>query len=263
MHDGDNPAKQDDEADRPYRRNQDLVKTIKKDWRDGKLNQNATKELLQTLRTGSNDEACDHVVSLLNDGVSAQSVWDALNAAAGEMLMKQPGIVALHAITTTNALFFAYRTTSNDETRRLMMLQNAAFLPMFRGAMGSRGRIADVSIDNLEPAPLSDDAPATEQIFADLSRDGMLAAKKVVGYLKEGSPDKNTAKELIDAARILVFLKGDDAHDYKFSSAVLEDYYHISPEWRDTYLASNVFMLQGSGKRDNQLVERTREALKA
>jgi hypothetical protein len=263
MHEGDNPAKRNDEADRPYRRNQELAKTIRAEWRDGKVDSNGTKELLQTLRTGTNDEACYNVVSLLNNGVSPQSIWDALNVAAGEMLMQQPAIVAIHGITSTNALYYAYRTTSNDETRKLMMLQNAAFLPMFRGAMGGRGQVKKVTIDNLEAAPLSDDAPATEQIFADLSRDSMLAAKKVVGFLKDSGPDGQAAKDLIDAARVLVFLKGNDAHDYKFSSDVLEDYYHISPEWRDTYLASNVFMLQGSGQKDNELVERTRAALKA
>jgi hypothetical protein len=91
----------------------------------------------------------------------------------------------------------------------------------------------------------------------------MLAARKVLGYLKDGSPDNQSAKQLIDAARVLTFLKGNDAHDYKFSSAVLEDYYNISPEWRDTYLATNVFNLQGSGGKDNALVQRTRAALKA
>ena len=203
------------------------------------------------------------MVELLNAGVSPQSVWDAFGVAAGEMLMKQPGIVAIHTITTTNAMFYAFRTSGNDETRRLLMLQNAAFLPMFRGAMQGRGRVKDVTIDNLEPVPPTDDAPATEQIFADLGRDGMLAARKVVAYLKQSPEEAQAAKKLIDAARVLVFLKGNDAHDYKFSSAVLEDYYHFSPEWRDVYLASNVFKLQSSTARDNSLVERTRNAFKA
>ncbi len=262
-HEGDNPAKRNDEADRPYRRNVELAKKIRGEWRDGKIDKKATAELLQTIRTGSNDEACDQVVELLNAGVSPQSVWDAFGVAAGEMLMKQPGIVAIHTITTTNAMFYAFRASANDETRRLLMLQNAAFLPMFRGAMQGRGRVKDVTIDNLEPVPPTDDAPATEQIFADLGRDGMLAARKVMAYLKQTSEESQPAKKLIDAARVLVFLKGNDAHDYKFSSAVLEDYYHFSPEWRDVYLASNVFKLQSSTARDNNLVERTRNAFKA
>ena len=68
-------------------------------------------------------------------------------------------------------------------------------------------------------------------------------------------------KELIDAARVLVFLKGNNAHDYKFSSAVLEDYYNVSPGWRERFLASGAFNLRGSGDRDNALVQRTRAAL--
>jgi hypothetical protein len=44
---------------------------------------------------------------------------------------------------------------------------------------------------------------------------------------------------------------------------VLEDYYHVSPQWRDTFLAANVFLLPGSGAPDNKLVERARAALGA
>jgi hypothetical protein len=61
----------------------------------------------------------------------------------------------------------------------------------------------------------------------------------------------------------LIFLKGNNAHDYKFSSAVLEDFYNVSPAWRDRFLATSVFNLRGSGDRDNSLVARTREALRA
>ena len=62
---------------------------------------------------------------------------------------------------------------------------------------------------------------------------------------------------------MLIFLKGRDAHDYKFSSAVLEDYQNISPSWRDRYLAASVFNLRGSGDSDNELVKRTRAALQS
>jgi hypothetical protein len=72
---------------------------------------------------------------------------------------------------------------------------------------------------------------------------------------------REDARDFLDAARRLVFLKGDDAHDYKYSSAVLEDHNHVSPAWRDQYMALSVFNLRGSGERDNGLVERTRAAL--
>jgi hypothetical protein len=68
---------------------------------------------------------------------------------------------------------------------------------------------------------------------------------------------------LINAARRLIVLKGNNAHDYKFSSAVLEDYHHVSRQWRNRYLAASVFNLRGSGGSDNELVKRTRVALQA
>ena len=95
--------------------------------------------------------------------------------------------------------------------------------------------------------------------FADVSREPMSAARKVLAYVQAGG----RPGELIDAARRLVFLKGDDPHDYKFSSAVLEDYYHASPAWRDRYLATSVFRLCGSQAPDNDLVQRTRAAVQA
>ena len=40
----------------------------------------------------------------------------------------------------------------DDETRRLLLLQNAAFLPLFRGAMGGRGRVGEQKIEELAAA---------------------------------------------------------------------------------------------------------------
>ena len=88
----------------------------------------------------------------------------------------------------------------------------------------------------------------------------MLAARKMLALSEEGGP---TALAYMTAARRLIFTKGNDSHDYKFSSAVLEDYYHVSPGWRNRYLAASVFNLRGSKQPDNRLVERTRAALRA
>ena len=65
--------------------------------------------------------------------------------------MREPGLVALHAVTSTNALHFAYQTCESDETRKMLLLQNAAFLPLFRGdPAGGKA----VKIDLFEPLPL-------------------------------------------------------------------------------------------------------------
>jgi hypothetical protein len=257
MHEGDNPSQRDADADRPFRRNSELVEKIPNNWLDGEPDAGATTELLAALRTGSNEETCDAVVEVLNRGVAPQSVWDALHLAAGELLMRQPAIVALHAVTTTNALRYAFTASGDDRTRRLLVLQNAAFLPMFREAMGERGAVKEIKIDDLAPAEAKDADAPLEAVFAELGRDRAAAASMVLGRLKR----PGAAQELIDAARVLNFMKGNDAHDYKFSSAVLEDYFHVSPEVRDRYLAGNIFKLNSTEEPDNTLVQRTRAAL--
>jgi hypothetical protein len=253
-----NPAQSDHSADRPGRRNAELAKKFPETWLDGKVDDAATRDMLVTLRDASSDEACDKVVALLEQGIAPQSIWNALFVGSGELLVRQPAIVALHSVTTTNAMHYAFQTAASDDTRRMLLLQNTAFVTLFRDAMRSRGNVKEFDITELKPA----EGEATgdrfrEQILRNISGDPSAASREVFAYLQAGGD----AQDLIDAARLMVFFKGDNSHDYKFSSAVLEDYHHVSPGWRDRYLAANVFKLRGSGGRDNPLVARTRAAL--
>jgi hypothetical protein len=254
-HEGDNPAKRDGDPDRPGRRNAGLARRINPNWRGGRAATAATADVLAALRTGSADAASDKVVSLLSEGVAPASVWDGLFAGAGELLMRQPGIVGLHTLTTLNALHYGYQASASDETRKLLLLQGAAFLPLFRDAMTSRGRVADVRIDALEPAEGTGDVG---EVFAVLSKDKAAAARMALGLLKA---DPANGRKLVDAGRLLVFLKGTDSHDYKFSAAVMEDYAAISPAWRDRFLAASLYWLKGSAGPDAPIVRRTRAAL--
>jgi hypothetical protein len=255
-----NPAKNDLEADRPGRDNLKRLTKIKPEWQGGKVTPEATVELLDTLRTADHAGACDKVVELLNKGVSPASIWDALFLGAGELLMRQPGIVALHSVTSANALHVAYQYSGDDEMRRLAMLQCAAFLPLFRKAMAGRGKIEEkLKIDALEKIePKAGGEGAIEEVFADVRKNNASAAGKTLSLLADKGAN---AESLIDAARRLIFTKGRDSHDYKFSSAALEDFYHTTPAWRPRFLASSMFWLHGSGEKDNDLITRARAAL--
>jgi len=247
-----------DTADLPpldlFRGNLEAFPKIRAGWLDGKPSSDATAEMLQTLREASGAEAAAKVVEMLNRGVAAQSIFDALFNGAGELLMRAPGILSLHATTFTNATHYAWLHAGEDETRRLLLLQNAAFLPLFRG-----GRIAQgTRIDALEPLPTKLSGPAAvEEVFGTLGHDRLAASRRMLSYLQETSDPK----PLADAARRLIFLKGTDSHDYKYSSAVLEDYAWMTAPWRDRYLAASAFYLKGSDAPDNELVSRTRAAL--
>ncbi len=251
-----NPARADLPADRPFRENLETIHRLEPGWRDGKVSADGTQELLQALRTANSSEASALTVEMLNRGVAPQSIFDGLFDGAGELMMRAPGIIAVHAMTFTNAIHYAWYRTKSDETRRLLLLQNAAFLPLYRGNPKEQG----MRIDTLEPLPTTASGDeAVAEIFADASKDRLTAARKTLGYLAAGGSEKSLA----DAARRLIFLKGTNSHDYKFSSAVLEDYGRLSPVWRDRMLAASVFYLRGSGDRDNELVQRTRSALEA
>jgi hypothetical protein len=259
-HEGDNPAKRDADPDRPWRENIKRAAKVRPDWYQGKPQAGAAADLVACLREASPSDGAEKVVELLNKGVSPASVWDGLFLRAGELLMQQPGIGGLHCVTSTNALHYAYTASGNDETRRMMMLQCASFLPMFKQFMGGRGKLnATLKIDTLGKEETKAAGPeAVEEIMADVSRDKAAAARKVLALLdgNDGVPDG-----LMTAARRLIFLKGSDSHDYKFSSAALEDYYHATPAWRARFLASSVFWLKGTGDKDNDLVKRARAAL--
>jgi hypothetical protein len=250
---GSDPTKEDDPADRPWRRNRGLAPGIRADWQTGKVDSGATAEILAVAREGSEEETADRVVDLLERGIAPQSIWDGLMCAAAEILMRRPGIVPLHAVTTTNAIRYVYERSRSDATRRLLLLQNASFLPFYRRSGGSEARI-----DELEP--LASDASvekAVEEICTVIGRDNPTAARKVLGYLSRNFEPR----ALMDAANRLVFLKGNDSHDYKFSAAVLEDYHRVSPAWRGRFLAASVFWLNGLLAPDNDLVLRARRAL--
>ena len=249
------PALSDDGADHPWRRNQELADGFGPEWMSGRLDQGATREMLAVLREGSNDDTCDMAAALIGRGESPQSVWDALFVGAGELLMRQPGIVALHSVTSTNALRYAFQACGDENTRKRLLLQNCAFLPMFRETL--RATLPDVGIDDLQPLAITESSGAIEEIFSDMSSERMNAARKIRRYMDDGGD----VRALMNAARRLIFLKGTNSHDYKFSAAVLEDYFKVSPAWRNQFLATSAFYLRGSGDTDNALVERTRAAL--
>lgn len=246
-----NPSENDLDQDRPWKRSEALAQTIRADWQQGRMDRGATEALLVTVRKGTPEEASQKVVEVLNSGVHPQSVYDALFAGAAELMMRQPEIPALHAVTTTNAVHYIYQTCGDDLTRRKLVLQNAAFLPLFREFMKSRGLVADVCIDQLEPEPMGGGT------LADLleAPDRMASVRQIIGL----AADAGQAQAVMHQERRLIFLKGRDTHHYKFSSAVMEDYLQVSPFWRERLLAASALYLPGGTV--NPLVDQVMQGL--
>lgn len=252
-----NPATSNLTPDAAWRVTQLQVPKIGETWNRGRLDSGATLAHLDALRTATPEQAVTATAQLIAEGIALQSISDALYLSAAETLMQQRGIIALHSVTTTNAMQFAYRTAFSPSTRLELLLQNAAFIPHFRQSMKSRGKVGTARIDSDRDAAGTDSPGDLESIFATISQNRGEASQKILSFLNSGG----RADSLINSARRLVFLKGNDSHDYKFSSAVLEDYFAVSPEFRNDYLAASAHMLPGSGDRDNGLVKQVKQAL--
>jgi hypothetical protein len=256
-HDGKNPAKEDLEPDRPGRKNAQRVREFNRKVIAERQDPRATITVLKELRTGTPERMGTIIEALEGDGIAPRLVWSGLFLGAAELLMRQPGIVGLHTLTTLNALHYAACTTADPDLRFLLTLQAGSFLPMFREAMKTRGKVGDAKIDELAVRE-EDEKFTVRHVYEELDRDKLVAAQTALTVLKG---DRTKAQELIDEGRRLIFLKGTDSHDYKFSSAVMEDAAAIAPEWRDRFLAASVFWLKGANAADAPLVQRTRAAL--
>lgn len=257
-HESTNPAERDSKLDRAWRLNHDLEKEIPTEWLSGKPDPDAVNDLLETLRYASTEDAARTALKHLKNGLAPQSIWDAGFQFSTELLMRNPGIIALHAVTTANALRQAYQLCGEDRTRRLMTLQFIAYLTHFRQDPKALEE-KEERIHLLKPADLPDSTPeALDAIFTEVTHDRHLAARRIFALCQR---DPEHAKAFIANARRLLYMKGKNAHDYKFTSAVLEDYYQISPGLREAFMAASVFNLRGSQEPDNKLVERSRAAL--
>ena len=240
----------------PYLANLEQAKKVREGWQFGKADADATRGLLEALREATPEAASAEVVKRLNAGISADSLWDAVVLAGNELLLRNPGIIAIHAVTSANALHFIYGASGDDTTRKLALLQAVGWMPMYRGRNRAEGAVRVDALEGIAPESSSDDAVG--ELFADVSKDRSKAAGKTVGYLaRGGSPDLVFA-----AGRRMIFHKGKDSHDYKYGAAAWEECrLAADPKWQPALTAAMMFNLPGAGTPDSPLMNRAREAV--
>jgi hypothetical protein len=242
----------------PYAGNQALVSQVRADWAAGKPDSAASSAMLETLRQASPADAAKMAVDLLNRGVAASSVWDSVMLAAGELLMRQPGIVALHAVTSSNSMHYAFRAAAQDSTRLLTLLQACSWIALFREGVRSRNGLPEgPRIDQLADGGTPESPADPVKVLETMGKDRLQSARQVLGFAKSGQ----SPARFLDAARHLVFTKGTDSHDYKFAAAAFEEFRHANAAWQPNLLAASVYYLKSASDSDSPLLERTRQAL--
>ncbi|MEA3274227.1 MAG: twin-arginine translocation signal domain-containing protein [Pseudomonadota bacterium] len=251
-----NPADSDLAPDRPWSRNLALATRAKADREStGRGDNGAVAEILEVLREGSDEDASRAVDTATRRGVPEQQLWTGIFLAAGDLMLKQSGIISVHANTSVNALHYAYRQQDDSRARRLLLLQAAAFLPLFRDLLGGERR--HLRIDTLEALDQEADPGSTlEDIFATVSHDRVDAARKTLGYLAAGG-----AEPFLRLARRYVVERNTGYHDYKFAEAAFENAAAMQSPWRERYIAAEVLYLNGSADKANETVRRARSLL--
>lgn len=240
----------------PYVANLENARKLREDWTKGRLDAGATTTLLDTLRTASSEDACSQAVKQLNDGVAPESVWDAVTLAASELLIRNPGIVALHAMTSCNALHYIHGASGDDTNRRLALLQAVGWLPLFRER-----------IQNPTPARI-DDLPTIEPkgngpgdigaIFAESTANPQRAAALLMGYAARGG----SIEDVFTGARSMIVRKGRDSHQYKYGAAAWEENRLSSdPKWRAPLAAAALYYVPGSQTPDSPLMSDARQVV--
>ncbi|MDR3620355.1 MAG: hypothetical protein P4L85_13475 [Paludisphaera borealis] len=241
----------------PYAANLENARKIREDWQLGKSDPGATRSLLETLRQASPEAASAEAVKLLEQGVAPGSLWDAVVLHSSELIMRNPGIIAIHATTSANSLHYIFGASGDDTTRKLALLQAVGWQPMYRERIKSP---KPVTIDELHDAEetVSTDGDPVGAIFRTIDGDRGAAAAKTMAYLGQGG----SAKSIFDAASRMIFHKGTDSHDYKYGAAIWEECLAASdPKWRSRLAAAAMYNLPGAGKPDSPLMIRAREAV--
>jgi hypothetical protein len=240
----------------PYVSNMEAAKDFPHHWKIGADDRGASGHVLEELRSASPKAAGSGLLEYLQGGVSPDAVWDGILKASNELLLRKPGIIALHAVTAVNALHFIYGAAADETTRRLCLLQAASWTAMFRESIGEAPKLTIDQLELLDVSRKPDEAVA--DIFATVGKNRTDAARKTLAFLKNGG----SHEAIFAAARRMIFLKGRDSHDYKFGAAAWEESLLAStPNTRSLLTAGMMGHLPASTTPDSPLMIRSREAV--
>ncbi|WP_165249211.1 hypothetical protein [Paludisphaera soli] len=240
----------------PYEENLKNAGEIGPDWQEGRPDPAATLGLLALLRYASPEEASAEVVKLLKRGVAPGSIWDAALLFSSELMMRNPGIIAIHATTAANSLHYIYGASGDDTTRKLALLQAVGWQPLYRERIKSPNPVCIDAIP--DDASISTQPETIDGIFEAVGQDRSRAAAEALSFLSQGG----SSHALFDVASRMIFHKGTDSHDYKYGAAVWEESLNTTdPRWRPRLAAAAMYHLPGSNRPDSPLMIRAREAV--
>jgi hypothetical protein len=246
-----------------FDRNRELLTALPRAWEDGRIEPDASGELFAKLRTATPDEAADTIAEMLGRGISPNSVWDGLRVAASEMLfrlrqsdVRNAQLLGVHPLTILNAFYFAYRRTARGTTRRLLLLQAAAWMPMARDLL-RRAKKLSMDAPGFDALDAPKESVGVDQAVRAADRDYLQSASLVLRVAQSAE----SADEFIDRCRTLVVRKAPEHHHHKYAAAAFEEFAETHPRWSPYLLATCLSYLPTPGDGDSDVTQRARAAL--
>ena len=205
--------------------------------------------LLNRLREATPRAAQELIVGELVDGFHPDTAWDAIRLLGSELFLRRPGksaasgreaLLPVHGVTVPSALGYIYRTSKSEATRRIAILQAAAW------TTGIRDRLRQM-IDLDMEGPGIDRALAT--VEAPMSLHELLE-----------DPNPRAAWSLLDAKPMVVpafsaalreslYRHGLEHHQHKYAAAVIEEARLAHPDLRATILGASVdYLITPNGR---------------
>jgi hypothetical protein len=245
------------------RRVAEIAPKLPGNWAKGKSDPAMTRAMLATLRTATPDEACASFGSLLRDGkANSAAAWDAVHLAASELIMRtrSSAIVGIHAVTSANAMHYAWLANSDPSDRLLFLLQGAGWMAQFRTWAQSRE-------PNLRAFPITELEPARAKESAEEALEGAFAhvgakADEAVPHVLRLAGDPAGKKAFVTRALSETIVKADEVHHYKYLAALVEDAALVSAEWQPHLLAAMTYYGKGTNDKETPVMLRAREAVK-
>ena len=235
--------------------------TLHEAVRNRAANREATLDLRAALREASANDCCGKAAQMLAKGsISGQAAWDAVHLAAGELMMRQPGIFGIHTVTSSGGLRYAFEQSGSPQTRAMMLLQGIGWMAQFRHFMSTRRNgLNDADILQVaDPGNLSGKDIGNGDISAQIGRDLGQAARSAAAYAAQHGPDIGAFRTAVAQS---ITNKNSDPHHYKYASAILEDYGRVSPIWRPHILATSVYYRPGDSTPDSDVTRNARALL--
>jgi len=224
--------------DATFAPNRERAGKLRPDWRHGKPSASASRDLLATMRTADAGAAAEAVIAQIGSGLALESVFDGLRLFAVEQLWRDPGILAVHALTSCNALRHGLEHCRNDATQRLLLLQAASWLVQYRDFLSGRPNY-DKARPGLDAMAAADTEVTAAAVFAAAGDDPDKAAPLCLSAAR-----KVGLEPLGTELRHWLVRKADEHHEYKFAAALLEEMALAEPDVAARMLAGSLAYLR-------------------